>query len=343
MAVKQLKNMQEQFRRSVSGSGVRNSEPPPLPEDSAVEAYLAEKGRGKALSEPAHRAAGEVVELPLSAVEDNPANARAFYPEDAMRALMALIERDGQLEPAHVYPSTKPGVFVLLAGHRRKRALVRLGKQTIKAFVGSPPASEFEAYRKSWAHNEADKLTDFDYAVKWDWLLREGVVESQAEIARLLGISKARVSKIFQLGKLPPAILDRMGNNPDPELLGSRNSYLVASLWSETQDEALTAKLLDAIYSEQLTTREAEAYAARLVKHDGAAQPRTRARVLSRSVMRGPGKGVLRVYEKKVDFSLSELSEERRDVVVAKILEALQRVGFSTGIQPPEAGSDAGV
>lgn len=46
-------------------------------------------------------------------------------------------------------------------------------------------------------------------AHRWQRLLDEGQIESQAEIARMMGISKARVSQILDLALLPPSVQKR--------------------------------------------------------------------------------------------------------------------------------------
>ena len=47
-------------------------------------------------------------------------------------------------------------------------------------------------------------------AVRMEWLVREGKVKDYAELARLGGMSRARVTQVLNLRNLAPAIQERL-------------------------------------------------------------------------------------------------------------------------------------
>ena len=132
---------------------------------AAADAVLADRPSGLAvpvakLSErPAFSAessagqGGQIIEVPLDLVYDNPVNARHIYKPDVVKELAASIATRGQkvAATAVLHPDI-PGAFMLVDGHYRKRGIAAAGLHTIRLVVERFD-SDIELYRTSWMKN----------------------------------------------------------------------------------------------------------------------------------------------------------------------------------------------
>ena len=87
-------------------------------------------------------------------------------------------------------PRVELKVHIATSAHGRKQ--IRKGPVTEKV---SPPREELPRITKLLA-----------LAHRWNWLIEESVAKDQAEIARLMGLSAARISQIMDLLNLAPDI-----------------------------------------------------------------------------------------------------------------------------------------
>lgn len=199
---------------------------------------------------------GAVLVVPLELVDDNPYNARRVFPSAEIAHFAAALKAEGQRVPAPAFISpTVPGRYVLIEGHRRKRALKAAGITTIKLLL-EKPVSPKEQYRISYLLNEErSPQTALDNALAWRRLLDDKLVEKIEDIADMTGQSTANVSKTLALMKLPQSVRDRMADTP--QAVGIAVGYEL-SLHYAQQGEAATLALLERIISEGLGKREVE-------------------------------------------------------------------------------------
>ena len=263
-----------------------------------------------------------LVDLPLARVLDHPRNARHLYDPTRIDEMAASIARDGQMMPAIVMPDPgQPGIYLLIEGRYRKRALQSLGRESILAIVVDP-MPELEAYRLSLILNEErNEQTDLDNAISWKMLQDDGLFTSQEHIAEYLGITQSKVSKTLSLLDLPPGVMAIMKTSPSQ--FGLRIGYELRQLARQlapTELEAVAEQVRDG----KLTVAALEKLRSRAEK-----LPVTRER--SRAYPLKAGElivGTLRDFDDgRLKIDLSGASPELRQAVIIALQKVLDARG----------------
>lgn len=245
---------------------------------AVADAVLAERPAGLAvapttarppeagLSFSAESSAHQIVKAPLDRVHENPLNARYIYNPDTVKELAASIATRGQLVPASaIAHPTSPGHFLLVDGHYRKKALAAAGHQTIDLVI-RPPEGDLELYRMSWLLNEERSAqSPLDNAFAWRKLMDKGLVQTEGQIAELLGLSLSTVNKTLSLLNLPAAALEKMRERP--EKFGVFAGYEL-TLAAKKLNERELLDLVERIVTEDLSSREVSAIRAKLESGD---------------------------------------------------------------------------
>lgn len=128
--------------------------------------------------------------------------------EEERRLLGSLSESGQQVPIVVVALAEEPGRYVVIDGHRRLRALRRLGRDTVSAMVW--PVSEAEALLADRGQRQSATLN----ALETGWLLRElserhGL--SGEDLATRLGRSPSWVSRHLGLVReIPPAVQEQV-------------------------------------------------------------------------------------------------------------------------------------
>lgn len=201
--------------------------------------------------------AGNLLRVPISNVHDNPYNARRIYDQEAIKELALSLATEGQLVPAPVVPHpSMPGHYVLIDGHYRKKSLLHAGKDEILCLAGEP-VDGLQLYRLSFEINEKrNAQSPLDNAMAWRHLLDEKRVESAADIAELVGLSKGQVSKTLALLDLPPSALAKIQEKPGKFSL--KVGYELTLFATQLAEPDLLA-LIDKVVEEDLSSRQLEA------------------------------------------------------------------------------------
>lgn len=208
------------------------------------------------------RSKGYLTTAPLEKVHDNPLNARHIYKPEEVKDMAASLATHGQMVPATaiVHP-TQAGHFLLIDGHYRKRGLAAGNQSTIELMVVEAEGN-LEIYRMSWLLNvERNAQSPLDNALAWRQMLDQGHVESEGQIAELLGISLPTVNKTMSLLKLPSSVVDKMRETP--EKFGVFAGYEL-TLAAKRLNEAELTQLVERIVREDLSSREVAAIRAKL-------------------------------------------------------------------------------
>lgn len=128
----------------------------------------------------------DIVEIKIGLIDEDTAQPRYQFDEDALQELMNSIEELGLLSPIKVRP-TDGGRYKIIYGNRRYKACKTLGRETIPCIV-SNATDEMEIYLEQIAEN----------------LTREGFspIEEAEAFHKLLNDPKFRSSTKFLSGKL---------------------------------------------------------------------------------------------------------------------------------------------
>lgn len=150
----------------------------------------------------------QVVDIPISSLEDNPYQPRINIDDEKLQELMNSIAKDGLQSPIKV---TKYGGILspkntIVFGHRRAEACRRLGHETIKAFYDTD-VSKSEMRRLALIENiQRDDLGVLELAVSFDNAINDGTFSSQKQLAEALGFTTTKVSECLSLLKLQEKI-----------------------------------------------------------------------------------------------------------------------------------------
>jgi ParB family transcriptional regulator, chromosome partitioning protein len=134
-------------------------------------------------------------------VDEDPNNPRTEFPESDLDDLADDIRQRGILQPLIVHPADAQGRYGLHFGAKRLRAARRAGLSEVPVVVRDAPC---DAYDQVAENQKRHALTPSDLArfIKG----RVDVGESNAEIARRLGMNLTTVAHHLSLLDLPPAL-----------------------------------------------------------------------------------------------------------------------------------------
>lgn len=199
----------------------------------------------------------QLIRIPLAQLHDNPLNARRLYDPAVVQERAASIATHGQKTPGLAAPDpARPGHYILIDGHYRKRALASAGKLEMECFVEND-LSDLDFYRLSFMLNEQrSDQSALDNAIAWRQLLDEGKVQKEEEICELTGISAGTVNKTLALLRLPESVLGVMRERPSA--IGIAAGYEL-TLYCKLAGEERTRELAARIINDGLSSREVEA------------------------------------------------------------------------------------
>ena len=142
---------------------------------------------------------GEILEIALDLIDNNPYQTRGIFREDELRELADSIKASGVLQPIVVRP--KDGRYLLIVGERRCRAAKLAGKQKIPAILRL--VSDEQAAEMTIIENlQRADLNCMEQARAFARLSQEFGL-TQEQIGQRTGCSRESVSNYMRLLKLP--------------------------------------------------------------------------------------------------------------------------------------------
>ncbi len=192
---------------------------------------------------------GEVAlrDLPLTAIEPNPAQPRTQFDEESLGELTASIRELGVLQPILVR-EVATGMFQLIAGERRWRAARRAGLATIPAIVRT--TDDRGLVEQALVENlQRQDLTALEEAAAFQQLIEDfGLTHD--DVATRVGKSRSTVTNTVRLLQLPAAIQRYVA---DGQLTAGHARALLGS-----PDRAFQEQLARQAVAEHWTVRETE-------------------------------------------------------------------------------------
>jgi ParB family chromosome partitioning protein len=197
-----------------------------------------------------------VARIPLNQLDENPFNARQLYDSGLIEDLAQSIATHGQKVPAvAALNPEKPGRYILVDGHYRRKALESLGMDDIECVLESAPKPA-DLYRLSFLLNEKrHQQTALDNALAWRKLLDTGAAAKEEDLLALTGLSWATVNRTLALLKLPDVVLARL--REAPEHFGVSIAYEIYQYFSAAGDKP-TLELVDRVIKQDLSRRDIE-------------------------------------------------------------------------------------
>ena len=209
-------------------------------------------GRGLDALFPQDSREGEVLQLPLSQLDPNPAQPRQDFDEEALEELAASLAEVGMLQPILAAPMN--GRYCIIAGERRFRAAMKAGLTTVPVLVRS--LKEQEQVLAALVENlQREDLNPMEAAQAVRLLMDEGSL-TQEEAARKLGKSRPAVANLLRLLQLPEAVqaLVREGQLTEGHarvLAGVKPAARQMALAEKVLREGLSVRALEALAKQQ--------------------------------------------------------------------------------------------
>jgi ParB family chromosome partitioning protein len=159
---------------------------------------------------------GQPLLVPVDGLEEDPDNPRTEFPEEELAELANDIAQRGILQPVVVRPLATEGRYRVLFGAKRLRAAKRAGLKSVPAVIGS---AAHDVYAQVAENQKRHGLTPLDLARFMR--SRADAGESNAEIAKRLGMDLTSVAHHLALLSLPPELDEafRSGRCTSPRTL----------------------------------------------------------------------------------------------------------------------------
>jgi ParB family transcriptional regulator, chromosome partitioning protein len=184
---------------------------PELPyESSAIEARqrprsLAPPRSSKTTAEGDVLSAGRPLLVPVDRLSEDPNNPRTEFPEAELRELAEDIRQHGVLQPIVVHPADEQGRHRIHFGAKRWRAAQRAGLNEVPVVVRDAPT---DPYTQVAENRKRHDLTPLDLARFIRARVDAG--NSNATIAKRLGIDQTTIAHYLALLELPPELNEAM-------------------------------------------------------------------------------------------------------------------------------------
>src|SRR5207302_2818670 len=198
--------------------------------------------------QPHKPADGEILEIALDLIDNNPYQTRGIFREDELRELADSIKVSGVLQPIVVRP--KAGRYVLVVGERRCRASKLAGKEKIPAILRL--VSDEQAAEMTIIENlQRADLNCLEQARAFARLSQEFKL-TQEQIGQRTGCSRESVGNHLRLLKLPAEVQQlllegQLDFSMARVLLTLHNAELIPQIAGMAIRDNLSVKQLEAL------------------------------------------------------------------------------------------------
>ncbi|MGV0927887.1 ParB/RepB/Spo0J family partition protein [Empedobacter sp. ULE_I145] len=156
-----------------------------------------------AQDEGAKKLVGNILEIDLEKITENPWQPRTNFDKKALEELVSSIQTLGVIQPITI--RKKPtGEYELISGERRFRASQLAGKKTIPAYVRL--ANDQEMLEMALVENiQRQDLDAIEIALSYQQLIDE-IKLTQEELSKRVGKDRTSITNYLRLLKLDPII-----------------------------------------------------------------------------------------------------------------------------------------
>jgi ParB family chromosome partitioning protein len=150
---------------------------------------------------PTTRNDGRPLVVPVDRIAEDPNNPRTEFPDADLDELADDIRQRGILQPLVLHPADTQGRYRLHFGAKRLRAALRAGLREVPVVVRDAPPDPYDQVAEN---QKRHALTPLDLARFIQGRAEAG--DSNAEIARRLGMNLTTVAHHLSLLDLPPVL-----------------------------------------------------------------------------------------------------------------------------------------
>jgi ParB family transcriptional regulator, chromosome partitioning protein len=249
------------------------------------------------------RGDGEIVEISVYTIDNNPFQPRQTFDADEIAALAESLRAHQQLQPIIVRPTGDR--FQLISGERRLRAAIHAGLKEIRAVV-RPADDRLMAELAIVENLQRKDLSPLEKASAFRRYIDQHQC-SQEDLARRLKIDRSTIANFMRLLELPAAVQKLL----EDEKISAGHAKALLPLSDEQQMVAIAKRMA----SENWSVRQAEQWVNERLQEEKVAEERARPnRYL-------PGK--------RPNIQLSSLEQELKLVLGTKV--ALRSTMKGTG------------
>jgi ParB family chromosome partitioning protein len=152
-----------------------------------------------------------VIQVYTSNIERNPKQPRQWFDNEELEQLTVSVREHGIIQPLIVAPSSKPDVYILIAGERRLLAARRANLETVPVVVRQV-IDEQEMLILALVENvERAEMTPVEEGDAY--LLLRGQGMSNAKIARKVGLTDVHVGNCIFCAELPQQTRELMNTD----------------------------------------------------------------------------------------------------------------------------------
>ena len=141
------------------------------------------------------------VEIDITHIERNPEQPRQWFNNDELNNLAASIRVHGIIQPLIVTPVNAKGIHTLIAGERRLIAAGRAEHETVPAIIRKITCEQDYLILALVENVDRSEMTPVEEGDGYLALQAQGM--SNAEIARKVGVTDARVGNCINCASLP--------------------------------------------------------------------------------------------------------------------------------------------
>ncbi|MDO9549172.1 MAG: ParB/RepB/Spo0J family partition protein [Candidatus Marinimicrobia bacterium] len=191
----------------------------------------------------------QIAEIEVEKVRSNPLQPRKEFNLQAMEELKQSIRENGIIQPVTVR-QVEDG-FELIAGERRLRASVELGRQSIPAYV-IPVSSDVEMMELALIENlQRENLNPVEEAEAYQ-MLTETFSLSHEDIAQKVGKERSTITNSLRLLALPDEILrdlkdQKLSAGHARPMITITNKEQQLNLWRKIKRDALSVRATEAL------------------------------------------------------------------------------------------------
>ena len=250
-------------------------------------------GLGSLLEQNAVETGGGIQTLHITDIEQNRAQPRKYFDDDAITELAQSIQAHGMLQPIVVRPVGEQR-WQIVAGERRWRAAKRIGLTEVPVIIRD--MSDAEASQIALIENlQRENLNPIEEAQGYQTLMQQYHM-TQEEVAKTVGRSRPAVANALRLLNLPAAVQDALEKG--------RLTVGHAKALAAIRDEGLMLSLAARAAEDRITVREIEQIAKKQDETPASPKP----------VQKTPDQ----IYYEEMDISLSETLRRRVQVQPGK-------------------------
>lgn len=210
-------------------------------------------GLGSLLAQNAVDTGGGIQTLHITDIEQNRAQPRKYFDDDAITELAHSIQTHGMLQPIVVRPIGEQR-WQIVAGERRWRAAKRIGLTEVPVIIRD--MSEAEASQLALIENlQRENLNPIEEAQGYQALMQQFHM-TQEEVAKTVGRSRSAVANALRLLNLPAAVQDALEKGKltvghAKALAAIRSEELMLSLAARAADDRITVREIEQIAKRQ--------------------------------------------------------------------------------------------